>query len=883
MLGADADFGALLRRLRTATRLTQEGVAAGSGLSVRSIREIERGIVRYPRPDSVRRLADALGLAGEERTRFERLARAGYWTDRAQRLSPQDLSPRDLSPQPPPAPALPPRAAQLPALISDFVDRSELLAGLDGMLPAVDSAVTVVVVTGGGGSGKTTLAVRWAHGIAHRFPAGQLYVDLRGFSADPPLSPAKALSRFISALGLPRERVPADVAEAAAVYRSLVADRPVLVLLDNAVSAEQVAPLLPGCPGSVVVVTSRGPLDGLVISHGARRLTVGELGPDEALALLGRVIGTARVDAERAAAARLVAACGHLALAVRIAAARMLMRPDRSIGRYTAEFTAGNRLDALECDDAAVRRTFLHSYRRLDDGSRTVFRRLSLIAGPSFTLAATEAVSGLSRRAAGAALDRLTASHLVERVGEDRFRFHDLLRRYARERCDAEESVASREAVRSALLGWQVSHVRAAAAVLYPRKTQLPELANPGWPEAVFADRQAGLDWLDAEEANLVAAIRSYADEGPRRAVWLLGYALRGYFDLRGSSGDWLAVATLAVDAATRDSGLYARASAELSLATALTSVGRKSAAIAHALRSLAFSHEAGWDEGEATACGTLGSLYIGSAAVGAAAGYLNRGMDIFRRLGNLAGEANALDNLCTAHITLGNLESAAEGLRQALDLYRRADLSSGEGHALTRLAELHWAFDQDRTARRHANRALTAYRSAGHLVGEGYARVTLAVNAPDGALGGAIRQANHALDGIRRAGDRLYETKALNCLGNLYRRAGDAPAAHATYTRSLELARAIDDPHQAAVILVGLAQVAGADRSADHLDEAADIARVHGFRVVSADVHAARARALLARGERAAGTAVARQAADLYRATGNARGARHARELLAP
>jgi DNA-binding XRE family transcriptional regulator/DNA-binding transcriptional ArsR family regulator len=440
MLGGEpiegSDFGALLRRLRIAAGLTQEGVAAGAGLSVRSLREIERGAVRYPRPDSARRLAVALGLGGMQRTRFELLARAGYWSDRSRPRAPVEKNrcPNCAGPGPGPA--------QLPAVISDHVDRVEHLTALDAMLTGDRAgAVTVVVITGAGGTGKTALAARWARSIAHRFPGGQLHVDLLGFADDPPLPPGRALRRFLSALGTPADCIPADVSEATGLYRSLVADRPVLVLLDNAASAEQVMPLLPGGPGSLVIVTSRSLLDGLVVRYGAGRLVVGELRPDEAMTLLDGVVGAERVGSERDAAARLVASCGHLALAVRIAATRLLARPAGSIAGYAAEFVAGNPLDALECDDAALRRTFLHSYRRLDADTARVFRRAGLVDGPSFTASAAAAVSGLSYRAVSSALARLTAGHLVEAVDGDRFRFHDLLRRYARERCDAEESV----------------------------------------------------------------------------------------------------------------------------------------------------------------------------------------------------------------------------------------------------------------------------------------------------------------------------------------------------------------------------------------------------------------------------------------------------------
>jgi DNA-binding SARP family transcriptional activator len=782
-----------------------------------------------------------------------------------------------------PTPADRPLVAQLPAPVADFVDRAQLdvLRSLapSGELPA---GVTVVVVTGGGGVGKTTLAVRWAHELRQRYPAGQFYIDLRGFSTERPLSPSKALSCFLHALGVGLDRVPTEVAEAAALYRSLVAAQPVLVVLDSAASTDQVLPLLPSAAGSLVVVTSRKRLSGLVVQYGARRVEVGQLTPAESMTLFGRMIGASRLAAEPEAAAQVTSACAHLALAVRIAAANLLDRPDRHLAGYAAELASAGALDALENDDVAIRRTFAHSYGGLESDARQVFRRLSLVVGPTVGRPAAHAVAGLPEPALTVALDRLTAAHLIEREGADRYRFHDLLRLYARERLDADDP--NRLAAHDALLAWYVGHVRAAAAVLYPFKPQLDDLADPRWSEVSFADRQAALDWLDAEAPNLVAAVRDYAERGLRQPVWLLAYTLRGYFDLRGETADWLALADLALCAARDDGAPQAYAAAEHNLAHVLLFTGKRPEAITHGHRFLEASRRSGWLKGEALAGATLGVTYLDNGQVDTAVSHLRSCLRLARQSGEMVLEANALENLGIAHLQLGELVEAGRQIRLALARYRQhGDCFSGEAHALTLLAELDRALDQPHDALGRCAQALDIYRKAGNLVGEAYARYTAASACPErGDLDAAAGEARQAVDLAERAGDLVYASEANSILAELHLRAGRADSAHQAFTRALASARAASAPYQTATALIGLA-VAATDLEPDspadarHLDEAARIAAHCRFRVIAADVLVARARL---RGPLPDADCL-RQALEIYHAAGHRRGERRTRNLL--
>ncbi|OLB79900.1 MAG: hypothetical protein AUI14_08995 [Actinobacteria bacterium 13_2_20CM_2_71_6] len=327
--------------------------------------------------------------------------------------------------------------AQLPADVPDFTGRTDALKELDNLLTGGSRAVVVSALAGTGGVGKTALAVHWAHGVRDRFPDGQLYVNLRGYSSDPPVPAGHVLTRFLRALGVAGEQVPADGEEAAGMYRSLLAGKRILVVLDNARTADQVRPLLPGSPTCRVVITSRDRLDGLVARDGVRRLTLGVLPPDEALTLLGTLLGPERVDAEYDAAVRLGRLCGYLPLALRIAAALSTAQPGRSLARFVADLDGPGRLDALAVErdpQAAVRAAFDLSYDALEAESQRLFGCVGLVPGPDFTVPVAAALLDGTEERAERLLDRLVGAHLVEEYVPGRFALHDLLRQYAAER-----------------------------------------------------------------------------------------------------------------------------------------------------------------------------------------------------------------------------------------------------------------------------------------------------------------------------------------------------------------------------------------------------------------------------------------------------------------
>jgi hypothetical protein len=335
-----------------------------------------------------------------------------------------------------------PVPAELPPDLTTFTGRAGELTQLDGLLAdggAPRSSVAVAAVVGTAGVGKTALAIHWAHRVASRFPDGQLYVHLRGHESGPALSPLQALAQLLHSLGVEPDTVPAELEVAAPLYRSLLDRRSALVVLDDAAHAEHVRPLLPGSSTCLTLITSRDRLTGLVASHGARRLTLDVLTPGEAIELLRRTLGGARIAADPDAAAELAAVCGHLPLALRIAAANLMVRPDQPIAEHVAELRRGDALTGLAVDGDAeltVRAAFDLSYQRLASDARRLFGLLGVRPERDVGVAAAAAVAGITTDEATRLLEHLADAHLLSEVAPGRFAFHELLRLYAAERTD---------------------------------------------------------------------------------------------------------------------------------------------------------------------------------------------------------------------------------------------------------------------------------------------------------------------------------------------------------------------------------------------------------------------------------------------------------------
>jgi DNA-binding SARP family transcriptional activator/tetratricopeptide (TPR) repeat protein len=815
-------------------------------------------------------LVDQLGIEpSEPLRRLEQAILSGEDVDRSYREEP-----RPVAEQVP---------AQLPGPVSSFTGRATQLRQLDDRLAADGAAITAI--TGTAGVGKTALAVHWAHRVRDRFPDGQLFVNLRGYAQAAPVAPIQALAGFLHALGLPADQVPAEVEAAAALYRTLLADKRMLVLLDNAGGAEQVRPLLPGGAGCHVLVTSRDGLGGLVAADGARVVALDVLEPAEAEELLARMVGAERVAAEPEVSAALIGLCARLPLALRITAANLAARPGRPIAGHVAALTSGNRLTALAVPgdpQTAVRAAFDLSYAALDPPARTLFRLLGLVPGPDVTAAAAAALTGGTPATAARLLDRLAAASLLSPHPPDRYACHDLLRLYAAELAADEDGSA--EAVHR-LYSWYLHSSRAAGDLLYPEKARLPA---PSRPEPVrvaeFADVDVTRAWLDAERANLAAATTTAAAGPEPEFAWLLADALRGYYWLGVDFVEWEVIASAGLAAADRAGATAGRAATELSLADLCRTRGRSAEAIDHYRQAVAHAAAAGWSDGEGSALGNLGSAYFWRGELSDAAAYYQRAYEFAVRTGRVGGQGVRLGNLGLVSFLLGDLTDAADYHARALEIHRRIGSRHNEALDLENLGEAYHALGRLADAFGCLNRALELHGEVGYPAPEAR-RLLAAVQLDAGRTEDALGLATEALDRAVDMGDRPLEANAINTLGSVQVRLGRHRDAIAQHARALVLSQEFQVRYAEVSALVGLAEAhqrAGErDDAGQYARRAVELARRVGFRVVEAQALTLLAAVSRDLGDPAA-LELAEQALQLHRATGHRLGEERTIQFLA-
>ena len=751
--------------------------------------------------------------------------------------------------------------------------------------------MAVAAVCGTAGVGKSALAVHWAHHHADRFPDGQLYVNLEGYSSGTPVQPIEALGVLLRSLGTPPERVPVDAAEAAALYRSRIAGRRILVLLDNARSVDQVRPLLPGAPGCLVLVTSRDRLGGLVARNGARRLTLDVLAPDEARDLLVQVLGEERVSREAEAVVELAAVCAYLPLALRVAAATLLNHPHRSVADHVEEIRDRHGLMALAVDgdeEAAVRIALDLSYRTVDADTRRLFRLLGLVPGADVSIAAAAALSGLAPEQVGPTLDQLAAAHLLEERTRDRFTFHDLLRRYARDQCGRDDEPDERTAALGRLLEWYLCTVDAAARTLYPEVLRLPlPPARYGRPEPDFPSRGEALAWLDAERANLVAAIHHAAHHGPRRMAWLLTDGIRGYRSRRGHMVDWYTTGQAGLLAAAAEGDLAGQAAMHQTLAQAHSFQGKSKPAIDHLTKARALSIQGGWVEGYAAIVSNLGIAYHHVGRSDDAIANHIQAIDLYRRGGHRAMEARTLGNLGNSYLLMGKLRDAGTTIHEALDLYERmGNHANGEGEALETGASTSHLLGRFAEATDRATRSLALLREVGNHTGEAKALTVLAeVLADTGRHTEAIGLADAAVAITEDIGDSRIGAYALSVLAAIHGRLGHHTEAVARSEQALAAARAIDIPHAHVVAQIALAtaraRLGRYDLALDDVRHALDLASRGRYGVLEGQALTCLAEIHLNQGDLDTTVESGLQALDNHRRTGHRLGEARVLDVL--
>ena len=605
------------------------------------------------------------------------------------------LGPTAARPAGVPEPVVP---RQLPALGVHFTGRAAELTMLDGLLDKVAAepgAGVISVISGTAGVGKTALAVHWAHHVASRFPDGQLYVNLRGFeSSGRPVPPAEAIRGLLDALEVPAERIPVSLDAQTGLYRSLLAGRRVLVVLDNARNAEQVRPLLPGSHSCLVVVTSRSQLAGLVAAEGAHQLALDLLTEAEARELMALRLGAERLGAEPGAAAELIGLCARLPLALAIAAAHASVRPGLWLGMLAEELKdAQRRLDALETGDPAVsvRAVFSWSVGSLLTPADRMFRLLGLHPGPDITTSAAASLASISPPQARRALRELAEAHLISEHASGRFSLHDLLRAYATEQAADQERETERHAAVQRTLDYYLHTTHAAALLLEPHRDpiHLPPPQPGAKPEAIADDRQA-MAWFGAEHRVLTALINLAVSRGLDSYAWQLPAVMATFYERRGTWSDHAAAQDTALAAAQRAGDKTGQATAHNYLGHISVVRGSYDGAGWHFQQARALFRQIGSRTGEARAHLVMGMALDRQGRYGEALEHAEQARDLYGAEGHRGGQAVALHNIGWAQGQMGRHQQALASLQQALDLFSALGHRPGEAAAWSSLGDAH-------------------------------------------------------------------------------------------------------------------------------------------------------------------------------------------------
>jgi tetratricopeptide (TPR) repeat protein/transcriptional regulator with XRE-family HTH domain len=739
-------FGELVRSHRVRLGMTQEELATLAKLSVRGIGKIESGRSTSPRPFTVRLLADAFGLTGDARDQFCAAA--------------------TLADEPRPRGGYSTLPAQLPADVRAFTARSAELGRLDELSPgarsrAADATVAIAVLSGTAGIGKTALAVHWAQRERHRFPDGQLYVNLRGFDpSGSPVTAAEAVRRFLDAFEVPPQQIPHSFDAQVDLYRSLLAGKRVLVVLDNARDAEQVRPLLPGGPGCMAIVTSRNRLSGLV-AESAHPLTLDLLAPAEARELLVSRLGQDRVAAEPDAVDEIVRFCARLPLALAVVAARAAGHPGFRLDSLAAELRAARgSLDTFAGADRTTdaRAVFSWSAHQLSPAAARLFRLLGLHPGPDITVPAAASLAGQAVPEVRRLLADLSEAHLVTEHTPGRFTFHDLLRAYAAEETHTVDTDDDRATAIHRLFDHYVHTAHTAARLLQPARDPLP-LTPPlaGVTPEHPATHGEAIAWFIADHAVLLAVVEHATRTGADIHTWQLACTLPDFLDWHGHWHDGTAVLEAALDAARRLGDPHKEARVHHLIAGPYIHLNRTDDADTHLKHALDLYEECGDQAGQAHAHTSVALVLERQGRLGEALEHTEQALALFRAAGHEHGQARSLNNLGWAHAQLGDPAATLDYCQQALERYE--ELGSRHGQAMT------W-----------------------DSLGYGHQHL--------GDHDAALSCYQHALDLVRDIGNRWEEAVVLTHIGDTYAAMGDGGSADTAWRQALAIFEQFNHPN---------------------------------------------------------------------------------------
>jgi tetratricopeptide (TPR) repeat protein/transcriptional regulator with XRE-family HTH domain len=792
-------FAGLLRRLRGGARLTQEELAEAAGVSLRAVSDLERGINRTARKDTAVLLAGALGLDGPARELFVLAARgraaAGDVLAVAQGRRPGVFAAAATR-------ALPRDTAAFTGRQAELAQLMETLAGI----VAGGGVVGIHAIGGMAGIGKTTLAVHAAHRLAPVFPDGQFFLPLHAHTpGQRPVDPADALASLLTTAGVAAQQIPPGTDARAARWRDHLAGKKVLLVLDDAAGHEQVRPLLPGTPGSLVLITSRRRLSAL---EDAAVVSLDTLAPGEAAGLLARLAARADVTAGDPAVGQIAALCGYLPLAIGMAGRQLAHHPAWSAAGLAADLAAAkDRLELMSAENLSVAAAFGLSYQELTDAQQRLFRRLGLHPGPDIDAYAAGALDDTGVAAARGRLEALYDQHLITEPARGRYRLHDLLREHARALAAADDP-AARDAATGRLLDYYL-HTAWAAGQHIPAWVAVEGSPLPGCPPASappISTPQQAADWLEAERANLHAAVGYAAASGRPSHATLIPAAIDGFLDTRGYWDQSLALNQAALAAARQAGDRPGQAQALLLLSVRYLMVEDPPAAAAAQRQALELYRDLGDRAGQATALTAIGVRSVITDHYPAAAAALRQALELYRDLGHQRGQGSTLAGLGEAQMLTGDYPAASASLTQALELYRDLDEPFWQATVLTRLAALQRLTGDYPAAAASSRQALSLSRDLRDARSQAYAHNELGlVQQLTGDYPAAAASHRQALRLSRDVGDRFGEAETLNCLGQLASWAADGRQARDHHAQALAIARDLGTPPEQARALEGI------------------------------------------------------------------------------
>ncbi|GAA4529682.1 hypothetical protein GCM10023192_16720 [Amycolatopsis samaneae] len=649
----------------------------------------------------------------------------------------------------------------------------------------------VAMVAGPGGVGKTALAVAWATTNADRFPDGQLYADLRGFSSGGAVTPEEILGRFLRGVGVPPEQVPVELAEQSALFRTMTAGKRLLVLADNALSAAQVRPLMPSSPRCMVVVTSRLRLDGLY-ADGAEFVEVPPLPQGEAVELLTRSLGPRRVADEKPHLGELASLCGRLPIALRVASARLVSRPRWPVARVVAELKdEGRRLQRLSTSgEVSVDAAFDLSYQALPDKVAGLYRLISVLPGPEFDAALAAAAAGIPEEDAVDGLQELVDASLLEDVGGDHYRFHDLLRLHARGQPDEDRANARIRATE-----WLLHQVTRANMVVIPIRWRISTVCER-YRDAppMFPNGGEAVAWLDARLPTLLATLEDAVRAGLDELAWQLCEALWELFLYRKHYRHWLSSHEIGIAAARRCGNEVAESRLRCQLACAYLDLRRFDEAERECHTALELARRNGSKHNESVAVDQLGTAARGRGDLDAALAYFEKSLSLEKELGIERGVALRHRRIGEVLLQAGRDVEAAEHLASALAIFVRLDDTKAEAQVLIRLAR---------------------------------------IDAHAGAPGSARRRLEKALDVMSASGSAVYQADVLLAFAEIAEDDGDPAAARAHLRKALRLCDGVSATYveriQAALGRLGTAEDDSAEMAQPPAQEQPEAGRHRG------------------------------------------------------